>query len=68
LKRGTAQKLFRSGIDAIELHQTISALGFFYISNRYTFGAAFSYDMKSAKASERRKQVIVDTVLRYVSR
>jgi AcrR family transcriptional regulator len=66
LKRGVSQNLFRSGIDPIELHQTISALGFFYISNRHTFGAIFSYDMTSPKASERRKQIIVDTVLRYV--
>lgn len=68
LKRGTSQQIFRSGIDAIELHLTISALGFFYISNRYTFGAVFSYDMTSARAFERRKRVIVDTVLRYVCR
>jgi AcrR family transcriptional regulator len=66
LKRGVAEKLFRPGIDPIELHMTISALGFFYISNRYTFGAIFSHDMQSPKASEHRKQVIVDTVLRYV--
>ena len=68
LKRGVSQRIFRSGIDAIELHLTISALGFFYISNRYTFGTIFSYDMTSPRASERRKRVIVDTVLRYVCR
>ena len=68
LKRGVSKHIFRTGIDPIELHLTISALGFFYISNRYTFGAVFSYDMTSSRASERRKRVIVDTVLRYVCR
>jgi hypothetical protein len=68
LKRGVAQRLFRSGIDPIDLHLTISALGFFYISNRYTFGAIFSYDMTSPRAFEHRKKVIVDTILRYVCR
>jgi AcrR family transcriptional regulator len=68
LKRGVSQRIFRSGIDPIDLHLTISALGFFYISNRYTFGTIFSYDMTSARASERRKRVIVDMILRYVSR
>lgn len=68
LQRGVAQGIFRDGIDAIDLHLTISSLGFFYISNRYTFGAVFPYDMTSSKAFERRKNVIVDLVLRYVSR
>jgi AcrR family transcriptional regulator len=66
LKRGVSQKIFRPGIDPIELHMTISALGFFYISNRHTFGAIFTHDMASSQASERRKRIIVDTVLRYV--
>lgn len=68
LKRGVSQRLFRSGIDPVDLHLTISALGFFYISNRYTFGTIFSYDMTSPRASERRKNIIVDMILRYVSR
>lgn len=68
LKRGVSQKVFRAGIDPIDLHLTISALGFFYISNRYTFGTIFSHDMTSPRASERRKRVIVDLILRYVSR
>jgi AcrR family transcriptional regulator len=68
LKRGVSQRLFRSGIDPVDLHLTISALGFFYISNRYTFGTIFSYDMTSPRASERRRNIIVDMILRYVSR
>ena len=68
LKRGASQRIFRSGIDPIDLHLTISSLGFFYISNRHTFGAIFSYDMTSPWASERRKKIIVDIVLRYVCR
>jgi AcrR family transcriptional regulator len=68
LKRGAKQGKFRADVDAIELHLTIAALGNFFISNRYTFGAVFSHDMTSARAFERRKTVIVDTVLRYVCR
>jgi hypothetical protein len=66
LQRGADQGLFRSGIDPLELHLTISALGFFYVSNRHTFGTIFSYDMTSARAFKRRAKVIVDIVLRYV--
>jgi AcrR family transcriptional regulator len=66
LARGVAQGLFRTGIDPLDLHLTISSLGFFYISNHYTFSAVFSYDMTSRKAFERRKDVIVDLILRYV--
>jgi AcrR family transcriptional regulator len=68
LKRGQSQDVFRAGIDPVDLHLTISALGFFYISNRYTFGTVFSHDMTSPRAFERRKAVIVDTILHYVSR
>jgi AcrR family transcriptional regulator len=68
LKRGVSQGVFRAGIDPIDLHLTISALGFFYISNRYTFGAVFSHDMTSPRAFEHRMDVIVDIILRYVSR
>jgi AcrR family transcriptional regulator len=68
LNRGVSQRLFRSGIDPIDLHLTISALGFFYVSNRYTFGTIFSYDMISARAFERRKKEIVKIILRYACR
>jgi AcrR family transcriptional regulator len=67
LERGAAQGIFRTGVDPIDLHLTISSLGFFYISNHYTFGAIFSYDMTSSKAFEQRKRVIVDLILRYVT-
>lgn len=68
LKRGVRQGKFRTNIDPIDLHLTIAALGNFFISNRYTFGAVFSHDMTSPRAFERRKRVTVDTVLRYVCR
>jgi AcrR family transcriptional regulator len=68
LKRGVEEGTFRGDIDPIDLHLTVSSLGFFYVSNRYTFGAVFSHNMTSPSAFERRKHVIVDTILRYVRR
>ena len=68
LTRGRRKGVFRDGVNALDLHHTVSALGFFYFSNRYTFGAIFSLDMRSDKSFQHRKSVTVDTVLRYVSR
>ena len=41
LRRGAAQGLFRPDVDPMRLYITIAALGFFYLSNRYTLSAIF---------------------------
>lgn len=38
LDRGQNDDIFRSGFDAIDVHMTIAALGWFQIANRHTFG------------------------------
>jgi AcrR family transcriptional regulator len=65
-QRGVAEGVMRSGIDAISLHLTISALCFHYVSNRETFSVLFNYDMKSATAMAVRRQAVIDAVIRYV--
>ena len=64
LDRGVAEGVFRAGIDPIQLHMTISALAFYNVSNRYTFERIFSFDMASDAANARRRDIVVDTVLR----
>jgi AcrR family transcriptional regulator len=67
LRRGADEGVFRPGIDAVELHMTMSALALFQITNRYTFGTIFRQDMASVEALAARRRKIVDIVLRYVS-
>lgn len=64
--RGVAAGLFRPGLDQIDLHMTISALAFFNVSNRHSFSKIFGRDLKEPAARARRREVVKDTVLRYV--
>uniref|UniRef100_UPI0035CBF7A2 TetR/AcrR family transcriptional regulator n=1 Tax=uncultured Sphingomonas sp. TaxID=158754 RepID=UPI0035CBF7A2 len=65
IDRGVADGSFRAGIDAIDLHMTISALAFYFVANRYTFGTLFGADMASVEAAARRREQVVATVARY---
>lgn len=65
IARGVAEGSFRPGIDPVDLHMTISALAFYFISNRYTFGAIFDVDMTSEGAAARRRAQAVAIVRAY---
>ena len=64
--RGVADGLFRSGLDATDIHASISALSFFNVSNRHTFGLIFQQDIQSPAYQARRRENIVQMILRYV--
>jgi len=66
LARGEKVGVFRRGIDPIELHMTISALGIFNVANRATFSTIFKRDMSSARALAIRRTEIVDMILQHV--
>lgn len=65
-ERGAIDGTFRSDIDSVNLHLTISALCFHYVSNRETFSILFDFDMKSSTAVAIRRQIIIDLILRYI--
>jgi len=66
LARGQKAGVFRRGIDPIELHMTISALGIFHVANRATFSTIFKNDMTSPKALATRRAEIVGMILQRV--
>ena len=66
--RGEKAGLFRPGIDPLELHMTISALGIFHVANRATFSTIFRRDMTSPRAVAARRAQVVDIILESVSR
>jgi AcrR family transcriptional regulator len=68
LKRGVAGRVFRSGIDPVDLHMSISALCFFNVSNHYTFSRIFKRDLDSPAAVRARRASIIDTILAGVRR
>jgi len=65
-ERGLAEGLFRSGLDPIDIHLTISALSFYNVSNRASIRQVFGHDMGAPDARERRRLNVVDTVLRML--
>jgi AcrR family transcriptional regulator len=64
--RGVKAKVFRKGLDPIDLHMSISALSVFNIANRYTFSLIFKRDLESPEAQAARCQSIVDMIERHV--
>ena len=67
-ERGVAEGLFRVGLDATDIHASISALSFFNVSNRHTFGLIFQQDIHSPAYAARRRENVVQMILRYVSK
>ncbi|WGS18527.1 MULTISPECIES: TetR/AcrR family transcriptional regulator [unclassified Bradyrhizobium] len=67
LAEGQGRGVFRSGIDPVELYISISALGYFYLSNRYTLSMIFDRDLKQPDDLKRRKAHIVEVILAYLT-
>ncbi len=55
-------------VDAVDVHMLISAVCFFRVSNRRTFGALFGRDLSDPTLRARHKQVLVDAVLHLLMR
>jgi AcrR family transcriptional regulator len=66
LERGVREKVFRTGVDPVQLYVTIASLGFFYLSNRFTLSTIFGRDLSEAEALAERGQHIEDVVLGYL--
>ena len=66
LKRGSADKVFRSGVDPVELYISIAALGFFYMSNRHTLSTIFGENLSAPERLVRRGEHIVEVILAYL--
>lgn len=66
LARGEKDRVFRAGVDPVELYVTIAALGFFYLSNRHTLSTIFGRDLSAPGSIAAREKHIVDVVLNYL--
>jgi len=65
-ERGVAAGAFRRDVDPVDLHMSISALCFFNVSNRHTFSLIFKRELDSPRAIGRRRDSIVEMVVRFV--
>jgi AcrR family transcriptional regulator len=64
--RGLAAGVFRTGIDMVDLHMSISALSVFNVANQHTFSLIFQRDLQTPAAVVARRESIVEMVVRYV--
>jgi AcrR family transcriptional regulator len=66
LDRGVRAGVFRRGVDAMQVYISIAALGYYFLSNRFTLSVIYGMDLSAPEALEERGRVIVDTILRYI--
>ncbi|HVY35324.1 MAG TPA: TetR family transcriptional regulator [Caulobacteraceae bacterium] len=66
-ERGVKLGVIRPDIDPVDLYQSIAALSFFNVSNRYTFSTIFKRDMSSKAALAARKRSVVESILKFVT-
>jgi len=67
LKSGAAHGHFRADVRARDIYLMIAALGYFYVSNRFTLSAFLGEELGSAEALSGWRGFIIDAVLRTVA-
>jgi AcrR family transcriptional regulator len=68
LQRGQKAKVFRSGVDPMQIYISIAALGYFYISNIRTLSVIFASDLASQASMRRREEHVIDVVMSYLGK
>ncbi len=66
LERGVEEGVFRPGIDPVQLNLTIAAIGYYYLTNRFTGAILFQRDLMAQDALDARLAFNIDTVMRLV--
>ena len=64
--RGVQQGTFKKGLTPLEIHSAISALTFFNVSNRHTFGLIFKGKSSQGKAQTLNKSQVFELINAYV--
>ena len=68
LRRGVEQGVFRNDLDPLKVYVSIAALGFFYLSNRWTLSTVFRRDLLAKGEVENWGRHMVDVTLSYLRR
>lgn len=68
LERGVNAGVFRDGVDPVQLNITIAAVGYYYLTNRFTGSIIYERDLMAKDALEQRIQFNIDTIMRLVAR
>ncbi len=68
LERGQRAGLFRSNVDALRLYMTLSGMGYYIVSNRFTLEASLGRDFSAANERAEIVQMNTDILLAYLLR
>ncbi len=66
LERGRKAGVFLAKADAVDIHMMISAMCFYRVSNRYTFGANFDCNLSDPAIKARHRDMIASAVISYL--
>ena len=66
LVRGARAGKFRRGVDPVQLYISIAALGYFYLSNRYTLSTIFRRQLLAPRHQAERLKHMTALVLGYL--
>ena len=67
LRRGRAAGVFRDDVDALDVHQVISAYCVFRTANRHTWRVLFGRDMLDAERREHQRRMLGDLVIAHLT-
>jgi hypothetical protein len=67
-ERGVRAGVFRSDLDTVDLHMSISALCFFNVSNQHTFSLIFKRALDTADSIAARRASVVEMILRFIEK
>jgi AcrR family transcriptional regulator len=68
LQRGQKAKVFRGGVDPMQLYISIAALGYFYCSNLRSLSVIFASDLDSPAGMKRREEHVIEVVMSYLGK
>jgi AcrR family transcriptional regulator len=66
LRRGQAEGVFRTDVDALDVHMMISSFCFFRVANRHTFGALFDRDLVDPARRDHYRTMLGDLITGYL--
>jgi AcrR family transcriptional regulator len=66
LERGANAGVFRKGLDPVQVNISIAAVGYYYLTNRFTGSIVFERDMMASEALAARLKFNTQTILRMV--
>jgi AcrR family transcriptional regulator len=66
LERGRTDGVFRTDVDALDVHMMISSFCFFRVANRHTFGALFDRDLLDPARRTHYRTMLGDLVTGYL--